>query len=99
MCALLQLYKNSKTKLLKLQICELLCRGCRKPVPGHQINKQAAGERAMIYAQQNCYDCNKEEMKKMYERWQEGVAKYYRETYKGVIISPWHHYELKSIEK
>ena len=34
----------------------------------------------------------------MYEKWQKILEGYYRKIYKGIKISPWHHYQLNVIE-
>lgn len=80
-----------------MQLCSKLCRGCRKEVPGPQLLK-AATEKAMIFAEKECLDCTKEKMDKLFEQWKATMRKYYRNSYKGIIKSPWHHYKAKNIE-
>jgi hypothetical protein len=34
-----------------------------------------------------------------FDSWKNTLSKYFRNSIKGEIISPWHHYKLKNLEK
>ena len=53
----------------------------------------------MIYSDKNCYDCSKEQIQNLFEKWEKLIDKYFREIYKGKVISPWHFYQLQIVEK
>lgn len=55
-------------------------------------------DKPMIYAEKNCLDCTKEQMDKIFEVWKTTMKNYYRKMYKGVKISPWHHYKAKNLD-
>ena len=75
-----------------------MCRGCRKEIPGVQLQK-AGTDRAMLYSDKNCLDCTKEQMDKVYNSWKEAIKYKHRNIYKGCVISPFHHYKAKIFQK
>ena len=53
----------------------------------------------MLFSEKNCYDCCKEQIQRLFKKWESQINEYFRDTYKGKIISPWHYYKLQIIER
>lgn len=66
-------------------------------MPGHKVIP--ASKVAMVFADKKCYDCNKDLMHTLFQRWQQTLTQYYRTNRRGkTIISPWHHYRLQIVD-
>lgn len=51
-----------------------------------------------ISENQLCTTCKNSGLVSRFDNWKASLTQYYRATFKGVIISPWHHYQMRILE-
>ena len=52
----------------------------------------------MMISEELCEECTSSKIITKFEQWRQHLTKYYRETYKGIIVSPYHHYQMQVLE-